>query len=170
MTSGNSETYGLNNEIYSYDPYNEMLTSDQWTEVRRKDSDYKSRSQDYMRGIQTAPSPEGMALLGRSATGYNCKVFERWQYLDDINSDEPIGYPDYGFTNSSQEFVIMPEAEMITVAQEKRLTHVINKLKPANSICSIINSLSVNTTWRHELSERKPNCNSCNLHTFFRFL
>jgi hypothetical protein len=77
----------LNNEIYSYDPYNEMLTSDQWTEVRRKDSDYKSRSQDYMRGIQTAPSPEGMALLGRSATGYNCKVFERWQYIDDINSD-----------------------------------------------------------------------------------
>ena len=127
----------LNNEIYSYDPYNEMLTSDQWTEIRRKDSDYKARSQDYMRGIQTAPSPEGMALLGRSATGYTCEVFERWQYLDDINSDEPIGYPDYGFTNSSQEFVIMPEAEKMTVSQEKKLTQVINRLKPANSICSI---------------------------------
>jgi hypothetical protein len=127
----------LNNEIYLYDPYNEVLTEDQWAEIRKKDSNYKSRSQDYMRGIQIAPSKEGMALLGRAATGYDCEIFERWQYLDDLNSDEPIGYPDYGFTNSSYEFVVRPEAGTITPSQEKMLTGVINRLKPSNSICTI---------------------------------
>jgi hypothetical protein len=127
----------LNDEIYLYDPYNEMLTEDQWAEIKKKDSNYKSRSQDYMRGIQTAPSPEGLALLARSATGYECEIFENWQYLDDINSDEPIGYPNYGSTNSSQEFVIRPETESITPSQEKTLTGVINRLKPSNSFCTI---------------------------------
>ena len=127
----------VSEEIYDYDPYNQLLTQDQWSEIRRKDAGYKARSQDYMRGISLGNTIEGIKLLGRSATGYECDVFERWQYLDDIHSDQPIGVPDYGFTNSPEEVVIFPKVGRITPQENRRFNTVVNKLKPSNRLITI---------------------------------
>jgi hypothetical protein len=127
----------LSEEIYTYDPYSQMLTQDQWSEIRRKDAWYKARSQDYMRGISFGNSPNGVKLLGRAATGYECEIFERWEYLDDIHSDQPIGIPDYGITNSPEEVVLSPEVDALTEQERRRFNTVIDRLKPANSIITI---------------------------------
>jgi len=127
----------LSDEIYNYDPYNQMLTQDQWAEIKRKDAWFKARAQDFMRGSNLGNTEEGLKLLGRAATGYECEVFERWKYLDDINSDQPIGIPDYGFLNSSQEFVIRPQIASITPQERRRITEVVRRIKPANGIYSI---------------------------------
>lgn len=127
----------LNEEIYKYDPYNQMLTQDQWAEVRRKDAWFKTRAQDFMRGANLGNTVEGLKLLGRAATGYECEVFERWKYLDDINSDQPIGIPDYGVLNAPEEFVIRPQVASITPQEQRRITEVIRRLKPSNSVYSV---------------------------------
>jgi hypothetical protein len=127
----------LNDEIYTYDPYNQMLTQDQWAEIKRKDAWYKTRAQDFMRGIHLGNTYEGLKLLGRAATGYECEVFERWKYLDDINSDQPIGIPDYGQLNIPEEFVIRPQVASLTPQEQRRITNIVRELKPANSVCSV---------------------------------
>jgi len=127
----------LNNEIYNYDAYNQMLTQDEWAEIRRKDASYKTRAQDFMRGIHLGNTEDGFKLLGRAATGYQCQVFERWKYLDDINSDESIGYPNYGKTNAPEEVIIRPEIAALTQEEHHRTTTVLNRLKPANSIVTV---------------------------------
>lgn len=127
----------LNEEIYQYDPYNQMLTQDEWAEIRRKDAWFKARSQDFMRGVNLGNTPDGLKLLGRAATGYECEIFERWKYLDDINSDQPIGYPDYGLINAPEEFIIRPQVASITPQEQRRITEVVRKIKPANSLVSV---------------------------------
>lgn len=127
----------VSDEIYNYDPYNQMLTQDQWAEIKRKDAWYKTRAQDFMRGVHLGNTRAGLKLLGRAATGYECEVFERWKYLDDINSDQPIGIPNYGKTNSPEEFVIQPKVASLTPKEQRRITEVIRNIKPANSICSV---------------------------------
>lgn len=127
----------LSDEIYQYDPYNQMLTQDQWAEIRRKDAWFKARAQDFMRGSNLGNTIEGLKLLGRAATGYECEIFERWKYLDDVNSDQPIGIPNYGATNAPEEFVIRPQAASITPQEQRRITEVIRRIKPGNSLYSV---------------------------------
>jgi hypothetical protein len=127
----------VSDEIYKYDPYNQMLTQDQWAEIKRKDAWYKTRSQDFMRGIHLGNTRDGLKLLGRAATGYECDIFERWKYLDDINSDQPIGIPNYGKTNSPQEFVIRPQSAGLTPQEQRRINEVVKKIKPSNSLFTI---------------------------------
>lgn len=130
----------LNDEIYKYDPYNQLLTQEQWAEIRRKDAWYKARSQDYMRGIHLGSTADGFKLLGRASTGYECNVFEQWKFLDDIHSDAAIGIPNYGKTNSSHEIVIQPQVDNLSVEEDRRINRVFNRLKPANVL------VTVNTT------------------------
>lgn len=134
-----SNTFGLgrlNTEIYTADPFNNLLTQEEWEEVRRKDGSYRSRSLDYMRGIHQGTSKEAFKLLGKAATGYECDLYERWRYLDDIRSVEPIGIPDIGKTLSESEITLAPITSSLSIQDERRLYEVTQRLKSSNLLVS----------------------------------
>lgn len=124
-------------ETYEFDPITETLTLDQWSEVRRKDAWYRARCIEYMKAIQLGNSPEGMRRLAQAASGVNCDIFERWKFLDDQISDEPIGMANIGFTGSRNEFTVIPLASSLRPEDERRVSNAIHRLKPANAIFSI---------------------------------
>lgn len=129
-------------EFYSFDPENHLLTQEEWAEVRIKDAWYKARCLDYMKAISLGTTPAGMALLAKAATGIECDIYERWQYLDDQNSDQIIGVPNKGKTESRNEFVIIPRTADLTPDDEYSIVKLIQRLKPADTIFSVENTVN----------------------------
>jgi len=136
-----SNLFGLlrgKKELYTYDPYNQLLTEQQWTSIKYKDSSFKTRSQDFMRFFQYGNSYDGIKILSRAASGYESYIQENWKYLDDINSDEPIGIQSLNKTNSFQEIIIVPQSEQeLSVEEKRRTTETLNRFIPANSFVTI---------------------------------
>ena len=124
-------------EIYTVDPRNEALTVDQWKEVRRKDSLYRARCLAWMRAIIAGPTPAGMALAAEAATGIECDVFERYKYLADQNTENSLGVTNLGVTNARGEFVIIPRTTVLTQTQKRRITKLLDRLRPVNSIATV---------------------------------
>lgn len=133
-------------EIYDYDPYNQLLTEKQWSSIKYKDASFKTRTQDFVRFFQYGTSYDGIKTLAKSASGYFCYVQENWKYLDDIQSEDPIGIQNLSKTNSFQEIIIVPQSEVeLSVEDKRRTTEIMNRLIPANSIISINSGESVQT-------------------------
>src|ERR1700758_4862035 len=47
-------------ESYPYNPGTDMLTADQWSEVRVKDAWYRARVKDYFKALQLGGTPDGI--------------------------------------------------------------------------------------------------------------
>ena len=146
----------VSNEIYSYDPYNQLLTEEQWAAVRYKDSDYKNRAQDYMRYFQYGNSEEGIETLARAAFGGECHVQENWKYLDDIKADETIGVQNLGKTGAYQEIIIFPQTNSLSVKEQRRIESLLSRLSPMNSVITI----NTSEDKLSEVSFDKTNMNS----------
>lgn len=127
-----------NMETYDTDPSNSLLTDEQWLEVHSKDANYRSRANDYVKGINLSPTQEGYNLIARSATGYDSEIYEQWRYYDDLNSDSPIGYPNLGNTTSRNEIVVLPKTDNLDQTDLKYLNDAFNRIKSVNSIISFV--------------------------------
>lgn len=122
----------LPEESYSQDPFNDVLTSDEWDQISAADASYRHRCLTWMRAIMFGGSPAGLSLAGEAATGYECSIFEQYKYLND-NSLTNLGQ-----TTSRQEFIVIPRAPSLTQAEERELIRRINRLKPANTLGTIV--------------------------------
>jgi hypothetical protein len=132
--------YGFNRieeEIYTIDPFVELIDEDEWQEIRRKDSWYKSRCLEFMRALQLGTTPAGLALACQAASGVECSIVERWKYLDDQASDESTGVINVGATLSRQEFIVIPHTNELTPKQARRISNIMHRLKPINTIFTV---------------------------------
>lgn len=127
----------MSSELYSVDPRNEALTQDQWIDVRIKDAQYRARCLLWMRAILSGPTPDGIKLAAEAACGIDCDVVEQYIYLENQASDHPTTMTNWGSTNSPQEFVIVPQAPSISLADHRRIIRLVERIKPVNSICTI---------------------------------
>lgn len=127
----------VSTEIYVFDPLNDILTQDQWQEIRVKDARYRERSLTWMRAIIEGPTPLGLSLAAEAAIGVECDVFERYKYIENLASDLPITVNNIGATNSPNEFVIIPREPNITEAEKRRIHRMVDKLRPVNTIPSV---------------------------------
>ena len=123
-------------EAYSTDPSNSLLTDAQWLEVHNKDSNYRSRANDYTKGLNLGSTIEGYSLIAKAATGYDSDIYEQWQYYDDLISDEPVGFPNLGNTTSRNEIVVLPKTDGLTQSQARYLSDAFNRVKNINSVIS----------------------------------
>lgn len=98
-------------EMYEYDPSG-ALTPEQWEEIRSKDAHYRNRAIDFVNGAKAGNTPFGMHLVARSGLGHEVEIFERYRYLWDQQTDDRIGVPNLGFTNSLGEMVVIPRREL----------------------------------------------------------
>ena len=79
-------------EIYNTLPSSSLLTDAQWLEVRSKDASYRSRANDYVKGLQYGSTQKGYSLIARAATGFDSELYEQWQYYDDMQAMRRLGF------------------------------------------------------------------------------
>lgn len=128
----------LPEEMYTQDPRNQALTQDQWDVIISADAQYRSRCLMWMRAIIAGSSPAGIALAGEAALGVRCSVLERYQYLENLNSDQPVSMQNIGRTNSPNEFIVIPEVLTTTQAEQRAAAQLLDRLRPMNSIPSVL--------------------------------
>lgn len=97
-------------EIYDEDPTG-LLPRDKWEEIRAKDAKYRNRAIDYLQGVRMGNTPDGMRLVARSGLGHEVEIVEHYKWIYDQYSDDPLGLPRFGQTDSTEEMVILPRRE-----------------------------------------------------------
>lgn len=109
---GNPLKFGrILEETYDQDPAG-LVSREAWESMRAKDAAYRSRALDYISGVRAGGTPLGMKLVARSGIGHEVEIFERYRYLYDQLSDDPIGIPAIGTTSSTEEMVVIPRSEL----------------------------------------------------------
>lgn len=78
-------------ESYPYDPQVDMLTSDQWDEVRIKDAWYRERIRYFFTACTMGGTPEGVRMTVQAAVATDADVFEVWRYRDNFGLTEDLG-------------------------------------------------------------------------------
>lgn len=134
-------------ETYTYDPANQMLTSDQWNEVRCKDAAYRARIKSFMLALSQGGNDQGFILMCRAATGYDSHLSETWKNIDEVNEGRsPFAIFGRLGTSIRNEVVIQPLASTITTQQTYTLNKLLERIKPRETVITISTSgLAVHT-------------------------
>ncbi|UEM46195.1 hypothetical protein SEA_PINKCREEK_135 [Mycobacterium phage Pinkcreek] len=69
-------------EAYPYNPMTDMLTSDQWDEVKVKDSWYRTRIREFFAACSAGGTLDGIRMAVHAACSVDCEVMENWRYID----------------------------------------------------------------------------------------
>lgn len=125
----------LSTEIYSYNPDTDYLNTTQWTEVLAKDAAYRARCLTWMRAIIEGPTLRGMALATEAAIGIEADVWEEYQYIQN-----PSYTTDFSKTGSVNEFVVIPRTLTLAPQDTRRISRLLDILKPVNTIGTIFSS------------------------------
>lgn len=131
-------------EMYSYDPFNDQLTSEQWIEVEAKDASYRGRIYKYMNALSRGSTCDGIALAAESVMGIRAYVRESWRYLDGIDL---VSYP--GRTTMAQnnhEVEVVFENFFIDVIRLRVLYRILKRLAPPSTLVVIRASSFSSTT------------------------
>ena len=105
---GDPFQFGRIFEEQSFADVDESLLPENWEQIKAKDASYRSRALDFMGAVRFGSSPQGMALAAQSGLGAEVEIIERYQWLFDQASDQPIGVKNYGQTLSTNEFTVVP--------------------------------------------------------------
>lgn len=77
-----------------------------------QDLRYLNRCLDYVAGARAGCTPLGMRLVSKAGLGYDVQIQENYKWIYDQNSDFPLGLTQLGQTRSTEEMIIMPNAEI----------------------------------------------------------
>lgn len=127
----------LQEEIYPYSPDQELITIDQFREIRSKDSAFQARAIKFMRGLQMGSTMDGLALLCEAVSGIECTIVEQWRYLDDEIADYSIQPDNLGSTRSSSEIVIVPDTDDLSLWERRRISNAMSRFGPVATVFSI---------------------------------
>lgn len=96
----------LKSEVYTTDP-DSFTTSDELSEMQRKDRSYQARFLQYMRGLHLGGTPDGITQVAAAATGLHVDSWEQYNYVFDQFSDDPLGIESHGYTASTGELALI---------------------------------------------------------------
>lgn len=72
----------LQSETYYYDPSSDLLTTDQWDEIRVKDAWYRARIKNFFIALNFGGTPDGLRMMVKSAVGTDSEIYEVWRFQD----------------------------------------------------------------------------------------
>lgn len=130
-------------ESYPWDPANDMLTSEQWDEVRVKDAWYRARIREFFVAAGKGGTPEGIRHAVYAATSVDCDIHEVWRYMDNFSIPDPIGRTPQSTRN---EFVVVPHKKDIGPKQMRLLRQMLDRIAPVDTVVTVdVNGLAVHT-------------------------
>lgn len=124
----------LPEEMYSYDPFSDQLTAQQWNVVEIRDGMYRDRIKKFLRATVMGGTHDGVELAAEAACGYKCQILEMWRYSDDLGLVQDPGR--FGGTNP-KEFVVVPLVDDLSGYRRRNIYNVVNRIKPADTICTV---------------------------------
>ncbi len=72
----------LASESYTINPSIDLLTTEEWDEIRVKDSWYRARIKDFFAALALGGSPAGLKRMVRAAIGVDAEIYELWKFQD----------------------------------------------------------------------------------------
>lgn len=91
-----------------------LLPEEEWQKIKAQDASYRGRAMEFFNAVRLGTTPEGMRLAAKSGYGHDVEIVERYKWIFDNVSDQPLGYKDWGSTMSLNEFTIIPRKEVAT--------------------------------------------------------
>jgi hypothetical protein len=130
-------------ESYVWDPSRDMLTSDQWDEVRVKDAWYRARIREFFMACGLGGTPEGYRMAVHAASSVDCDLYEVWRYKDNFGLRNALGRAP---VTSRNEVVVTPHKSSLAPKEFRLMRDMLRKITPADVITTISTTgLSVNT-------------------------
>jgi hypothetical protein len=132
-------------ESYPYDPGTQLLTTDQWDEVRVKDAWYRARIKAFFDAISTGPTPVGVRKCVFAALGVDADLYEVWRMADSfgIGSGVIVGRAPVTARN---EIVIKPHKDSLSPQEFRQARDMLKRMMPVDTIVTInLNGLAVTT-------------------------
>ena len=130
-------------ETYPYDPKVDMLTSDQWDEVRVKDAWYRARVRDYFIAAGRGGTPEGLRLAVVCSSSVASDIFEVWRYIDNFGIPNSLGRSP---VSSRSEVVVTPHKAALGNKEARLLRQMLRRIAPVDSVVTVsLNGLAINT-------------------------
>lgn len=124
-------------ESYPYDPSADLLTSDQWDEVRVKDAWYRARITEFFVAATKGGTPDGIRGAVNAAVATDCDIYEVWRYADNFGILGSLGRSP---STARNEFVVRPHKSTLIPEELRLLRDMIGKIAPLDTI------VTVNTT------------------------
>lgn len=121
-------------ESYSFDPMVDMLTAEQWDEVKVKDAWYRNRIKDFFIACQKGGTFEGVRMAVQSAISCDCDLFEVWRYFDNFGLGSYIGRAP---SSARNELVVRPHKSELTPKEFRLLRDMLDKITPQSTIITI---------------------------------
>jgi len=87
-----ADTFGVKrflSESLSVDPYLEPATDEDWEALIAADASYRSRVEEFMRGVNWGPTPNGMVLCASAILGHEVRIYESYSFIDDAGAYVP---------------------------------------------------------------------------------
>jgi len=130
-------------ESYKYNPSQDMLTSDQWDEVRVKDAWYRARIKEYFIACGLGGTPAGLRMAMHAATSADCDILEVWRYKDNFGLTASLGRAPLTARN---EVVLTPHKTGLSPKEFRLMREMVKRISPADVIVTVsLNGLAVNT-------------------------
>lgn len=130
-------------ESYPWDPKVDMLTAEQWDEVRVKDAWYRARVRDYFIAAGRGGTPDGLRLAVACSSSVSSDIFEVWRYMDNFGITNSLGRAP---VSTRSEVVITPHKAALGNKEHRLLRQMLRRIAPVDSVVTInLNGLAVNT-------------------------
>ncbi len=128
-------------ESYDYDPAKDMLTSDQWDEVRVKDAWYRDRIKKFFQACNLGGTPDGIRTCVDAAIAVDCDIFEVWRYMDNFGLGDNLGRSP---SSARNEVVIRPHKTALMPVERRLLRDMLHRILPVDTIITVdLNGLGV---------------------------
>lgn len=130
-------------ESYEWDAMRDMLTSEQWDEIRVKDAWYRDRIRRYFIACGLGGTPDGMRMACEAATSASCDIYEVWRVLDNFGlSENPmigtqVQQIGRAVRPARNEVVISPHKQELSGGEMHLLRQMVKRLAPVETIVTI---------------------------------
>lgn len=121
-------------ESYPYTPMIDMLTSDQWDEVRTKDAWYRARIKDFFAACNLGGTPDGIRMCVQAALAVDCDIYEVWRYLDNFGLNESLGRSP---ADARNELVVRPYKGSLAPEELRLVRDMLAKICPLDTIVTV---------------------------------
>jgi hypothetical protein len=130
-------------ESYPYNPLVDMLTADQWNEVRIKDAWYRARIRDYFTACGMGPTIDAIRLCVLAGLSCDCDVYEVWRYIDGFGLTSSLGRSP---SSARNELVIAPHKTLLAPDEMRLIRDMLSRFLTLDTVITVnANGLAVRT-------------------------